>query len=230
MKIKTLRHLSSAVFLVIGCGPCIALAAQTPASPAPPAAAVQTKPSALVQPAIATLQQTLEVLRPDKWKASDGAREEAAANVSSIRRDLDGTLPALLSAADAAPNSVSRLLPAYRNVEALYDVLLRIVGTGNLAAPSQQSAALERARTSLEDAQRLLGDRIKSTALSQEQQIHNLQAALRAVPPAPAPVVCPTPAPVKKPKKRHPKPATKPAPKPATPATSTQTNGTTATH
>ncbi len=195
---------------MIGCGSCLALAAQTP-SAAPPVAAMQTKPSAMVQPAIDTLRQTLEVLRPDKWKASDSAREEAVANVSSIRRDLDGTLPALLSAADAAPNSVSRLLPAYRNVEALYDVLLRIVGTANLAAPGQQSAVLERARVSLEDAQRSLGDRLTSTALSQEQQIHNLQAALRAVPPAPAPVVCATPAPVKKPKRRHRKPAAKPA-------------------
>jgi hypothetical protein len=231
MKIKALRHLPSAVFLMIGCGSCIALAAQTPdAVPAAaPVAALQTKPSALVQPAIATLQQTLEVLRPDKWKASDGARQEAAANVISIRRDLDGTLPTLLSAADAAPNSVSRLLPAYRNIEALYDVLLRVVGTGNLAAPNQQSAALERARTSLEDAQRSLGDRIKSTALSQEQQIHNLQVALHAVPPVPAPVVCPTPAPVKKPKRRHRKPAAKPTTS-VKPTTSPQTNGTPAAH
>jgi hypothetical protein len=225
MKIKALRHLPSAFFLVIGCGSCLALAAQAPAAPAP-VAAMQTKPSALVQPAVDTLQQTLAGLRPDKWKTSDAARQEAEANISSIRRDLDGTLPALLSAADAAPGSVSRMLPAYRNIEALYDVLLRVVGTGNLAAPGEQRAALEQARTSLEDAQRSLGDRIKSTSLSQEQQIHNLQAALRAVPPPVAPVVCPKPAPVKKTRRRH----RKPVAKPAKPAASTQPNVTTPAH
>lgn len=225
MKIKALRHLPSAFFLVMGCGPCIALAAQAPA-PAAPVAAMQTKPSALVQPAIDTLQQTLAGLRPDKWKTSDGARQEASANVSSIRRDLDGTLPALLSAADAAPGSVSRLMPAYRNVEALYDVLLRVVGTGNLAAPGEQRAALEQARRSLEDAQRSLGDRIKSAALSQEQQIHSLQAALRAVPPPQPPVVCPKPAPVRKTRRRR----RKPVPKPAKPASSTQPSATTPAH
>lgn len=225
MKIKALCHLPSAFVLVIGCGPCIALAAQAPA-PAAPVAVAQTQPSALVQPAIDTLQQTLAGLRPDKWKTSDAARQEADSNISSIRRDLDSTLPGLLSAADAAPNSVSRLMPAYTNVEALYDVLLRIVGTANLAAPSQQSAALEQARRSLEDAQRSLGDRVKSTALAQEQQIHNLQAALRAVPPPPPPVVCPKPAPVKKTRRRH----RKPAAKPATPTTPPQANGATAAH
>lgn len=218
MKINALRHLPPAIFLMISCGPCIALAAQPPA--AAPVTSMQTKPSAMVQPAIDTLQQTLEVLRPDKWKASDAARQEAGANISSIHRDLEGALPSLLAAADAAPGSVSRLLPAYRNVEALYDVLLRIVGTANLAAPGQQSAALERARVSLENAQRSLGDQLTSTALSQEQQVHNLQVALRAVPPTPAPVACPTPAPVKKPRRRR-----KPVAKPAKPAPSTQQNG-----
>jgi cell division septation protein DedD len=107
-------------------------------------------------------------------------------------------LPQLLATADAAPNSVSQLLPAYRNVEALYDVLLRVCQVANLAAPSQQSAAIDHARASLEDARHTLGDRINSAALAQEQQVHSLQAALRAVPPPAAPVVCPTPAPVKK--------------------------------
>jgi hypothetical protein len=175
-----------------------------------------------MQPALDTLRQTLGVLRPDKWKTSDAARREASANVSSIERDLESTLPSLLATADGAPNSVVQIMPAYRNVQALYDVLLRIIGTGNLAAPGQQVAALEQARASLENAQRALGDRLKLAGLAQEQQIRSLQAALRAIPPPPPPVVCPKPpAPAKRRRRRRrpvPKPAAKPAP-------ATQQNG-----
>jgi hypothetical protein len=184
--------------------------------------------SATMQPALDTLTQTLEVLRPEKWKASDAIREETISNIDSIHRDIRSTLPQLLATADAAPNAVSQLLPAYRNVEALYDVLLRVGQVANLAAPSQQSAAIDHARASLEDARRTLGDHVNSAAQAQEQQVHRLQAALRAVPPPAPPVVCPKPAPVKKHKRTK-----KPAPKP-TPATSTQTNnqqnGTSAAH
>jgi hypothetical protein len=167
-----------------------------------------------MQPALDTLAQALEVLRPEKWKAPDAIREETSSNIGSIHRDIQTTLPQLLASADAAPNSVSQFLPAYRNIEALYDVVLRVSQVANLAAPNQQGATIDHARASLEDARRALGDRLKSAALSQEQQIHSLQAALRAVPPAPAPVVCPTTAPVKKSRRRHRKAAAKPA-KPA---------------
>lgn len=177
--------------------------------------------SATMQPSLDTLTQALEVLRPERWKASDAIKQETGSNIDSIHRDIQTTLPQLLAAADAAPNSVSQLLPAYRNVEALYDVLLRVVQVANLAAPGQQSAAIDHARASLEDARRALGDHLNSTALTQEQQVHRLQAALRAVPPPAAPVVCPTPAPVKKPRRRR-KPVAK---KPAQPATSTPQNG-----
>jgi hypothetical protein len=167
-----------------------------------------------MQPAIETLRQTIWILRPEKWKASDAIRQETSANIDSIHRDLTNTLPSLLTAADQTPDSVSRMLPAYRNIEALYDVLLRVAEAGNIAAPSKENGALERARTALEDARRTFGDRLTSAALAQDQQVHSLQAALRAVPPAVAPVACPPPPPVKKHRTRR-KAAKKPTPAPA---------------
>jgi hypothetical protein len=211
VKIKRTRHLLPAAFLVISCGPCIASAAQAPAAPPPAPQQTSRPPSAIMQPAIETLRQTIWILRPEKWKASDGVRRETSSNVDSIHRDLTNTLPSLLTAADQAPDSVSRMLPAYRNVEALYDVLLRVAEAANIAAPGKENDALERARTTLEDARRTLGDRLTSAALAQDQQVHSLQTALRAVPPAPAPVACPPPAPVKKHRPRR-KTAKKPAP------------------
>ena len=72
-------------------------------------------------------------------------RSEADTNVASIRRDVETTLPPLLAAADAAPDSAAKALAAYRNVEALYDVLLRVTTAGRMAAPGDQSSALDQA-------------------------------------------------------------------------------------
>jgi hypothetical protein len=169
-----------------------------------------------LQPALDTLQQTLDTLRLDKWKTSGAVREETDANISSIRRDLETTLPPLLTDADGSPDSVARVLPAFRNIEALYDVLLRVAQVGRLSAPGAQSAALDQAMANLDDGRRTLGDRLQAAALAREQQLGDLKAALRAIPPAtaaPAPAPCPPSPPARK-RKPQPKPAQKPSPAP----------------
>jgi hypothetical protein len=212
-----MRLFSSALILAMLSGACASGAAQQPAvAPQAAAARVQPAPSVMMQPALDLLNQAIGTLRPDKWKASDAVRDDAAANISSIRRDLDATLPQLLATADGAPASVTQMLPAYRNIEALYDVLLRVAEAGRLSAPGDQRSALESARDKLESARRALGDRIQAAALAREQQVHNLQATLRAIPPAPAPAVCPTPAPEKKRRVRR-KTTKKPVPATAQP-------------
>jgi hypothetical protein len=166
-------------------------------------------PSVALQSPIDVLKQALASTTPDKWKGSAPMRTEAVTNLSSIRRDIETTLPRLLTVADATPDSVSRLLPAYRNIEALYDVLLRVVTTARVAAPAEQISALEQAQARLEDARRDLGDWLQADADTGEKKMSNLQAALKAIPPpAPPlpPVVCPAPTPAKK----KAKPAAKP--------------------
>ncbi len=197
-----------------------AFAQQPSAGPVPAAAQSGKTTSAIMQPSLNALGQTIGTLRPEKWKASGAVRDEAAANIVSIRQDLETILPPLLASADGAPGSVAQVLPAYRNIEALYDVLLRVAEVGRLSAPNDQAAALEEARSSLEGARRALGESVQTSALAQEQQVHNLQAAVRAIPPAPAPVACPAPAPVKKHKARKKvvkkaAPTSTPAPAPA---------------
>ena len=212
-----MRLLSPALLLVIFCGGHAALPAQTSTGTPPETMQPSKTPSAIMQPALDNLQQTLGMLRPDKWKISGAAREETAANISSIGQDLETTLPPLLTSADGAPGSVAQVLPAYRNIEALYDVLLRVTAAANLSAPGQQSAALDDARARLEEGRRALGERLQSAALVQEKQVHDLQAAVRAIPPpAPAPAACPPPPAVKKRKPRR-KPATRPVTPPANP-------------
>ena len=195
--------------------PAGALPATAPASAASPVVSGSAAPSAMLQPAIDSIRQALGTVRLDKWKAANTIRDEADANVGSIRRDIDSTLPPLLTAADGAPDSVTQVLPAFRNVNALYDVLLRVATAARVAAPTQQSAPLDAALLSLEDGRRALGDRLQSAAVSQERRISDLQAAIRAVPPPPS-AAAPITAPLATPAKKRAKPRVKPA-APATP-------------
>lgn len=138
--------------------------------------------SSLLQPSLDQLRQSLSGLRLDKWKAPGPVRQETNGNIGSITRDLDGTLPGLLMTADAAPSTVSKNLPVFRNVDALYDVLLRIVETADLAAPDPETQTLHAALTSLDSARRTLGDAIEAAAVDSEQQLG--QARQRTAAPA----------------------------------------------
>ncbi len=211
------------IFSFALCMPGILLAAQTPSGglpPTSPTASVATTspvaPSATLQPSLDVMKQALAGMTVDRWKASPAIRTEAQSNLQSVQRDMESTLPSLLAAADAAPDSPAKTLPVYRNIDALYDVMLRLDAAGRLAAPKDQMSALDQAVSSLSDARRSLGDQLQTSSENRETQIVRLQAALKAVPappPPPAPVAC-APTPVKKKKAR---PAAKPAPQ--TPAT-----------
>jgi len=203
------RLFSSILLLSTFSTPFAALAAQAPATPPPATTQEAATPSALLEPALDNLHQTLATLRPDKWKISGAITQETQANITSIQNDLQTTLPPLLAVADQHPGSVAQVLPVYRNISALYDVVLRVTQVSVLAAPSQQSNALQQTIAGLESSRRELADRLQSAALTQNQQIHDLQAQLHTLQstPAPPPVVCPPPpAPAKK-RKPRPKPA-----------------------
>lgn len=195
--------------------------AAAPVAAAPAAAAGAKTPSAVMQPGIDAVKAALAAVKVDKWKATGPVKDETTANLGSIKRDVEGTLPGLLTAADAAPDTVSKVFPAYRNVDALYDVMLRVSAVGRLSAPVPESAALTDALTSLDAGRRALADRMQEGAVAGEKQVVDLQAALKAAPAAAPAPVCPTvapAAPAKKPTTK--KPAAKPAAKPTTPPAS----------
>ena len=221
-----MRPLSAPLFFAIVLGSPVhavlrpMLLAQASPGAGATAASTATAPlaSEILKPSLDQVRLTVNGLRFDKWKG--GVRDEMEANSKSILGDLDTTLPGLLATADAAPDSAVKLLPAFRNVDALYDVLLRIAQAATISAPRPQSDAIAQAMTSLEAARRSLGDRLQQTVETQEQQLGTAQAALRARPsatPAAAPEVLhiTAPAPVVKPRK----PKAKAVPKPATPTT-----------
>ncbi|WP_263354371.1 hypothetical protein [Acidicapsa acidisoli] len=194
---------------------------QTPS--ATPGATPQSEAvSALVKPSLDSTRETVGSLQMEKWKRGP-LRDEAGANIDSIRQDIESTLPDLLKAADANPGATSKLLPVSRNINALYDVVLRVVNAARVTAPGDQFTALQETLAGLEKSRHALEDRIQDGAVAQEKQIGDLQVALKvqAKPPV-CPVVEPAPAPAapaKKPTPRKRKPAAKP------PTTTPPSNG-----
>jgi len=159
---------------------CQAAITSTPApSQAASAAQASLKPSDLLHPALSEVSQTIVELNISRWKAPGEVRAAAQQNVDSIQRDLNGTLPGLLAAADATPASVSAVFPVYRNIDALYDVLLRVSQTADLAAPQNEAASIESALAKLESARGDLGNAILSTSKSNEAEVVKLRTAMQ---------------------------------------------------
>jgi hypothetical protein len=173
----------------------------------------------------------------DKWKRGN-IRDEATQNISQIVRDIDVTLPPMLSDADTAPASLSKLLPISRNISALYDVLLRVVEASRVIAPDEQVAQLQEALVTLGDGRLAFSDRMQTAAVATEKQLSDLHATLQsqasrtAAAPALVAVPCTPPAPHSTTKKTSAKkpaagttaakpaagtPSTKPAPATTTP-------------
>ena len=216
---RVLASVSAGLVLTLVWGSAAVAAAQQQPAGSMPATAPANPPttgfktaSSLLQPGLDAVKQALTTVRVEKWKAPGAVKDETDANLNSIRRDVETTLPGLLAAADAAPDSVTRVLPAYRNLEALYDVLLRVTASTRMFGPSQQDAALEQAMINLDAGRLALGEQMQFAAAAQDKQAGDLRAALKAAQSAPvvAPAPCPTPPPPVKKKK----PATKPKPAP----------------
>jgi hypothetical protein len=192
-----------------------------PSAQTTPAAGVPL-PSAILQPPADALGQAVGAVKLEKWK-NGSIRSETAPYLESIQKDLQSTLPSLLKDADAAPNSMSLLLPVLRNVDALYDVALRVVDGASVAAPAEQVKPLQDALAGLDKGRRGIQDRLMTLAADQEKHVSDLQLAIKNQPPPPVcPVVAPAetakPATKKKAVKKKPAtPAAQPAPKqPAT--------------
>jgi hypothetical protein len=134
--------------------------------------------SGTLRPALAQVGQSLGGVTIKRWKAPSEVRSAADQDVSSIQHDLNGTLAGLLQQADAAPGSVPAAFAVYRNVDALYDTLLRVVLTANLAAPEDEATSLQAALATLASARSTLGQTILNSSQAQETELSRIRMAL----------------------------------------------------
>lgn len=193
-------------------------------------------PTEAVRPTLNHINEVLAGLSVGHWKAPGEVRSVTQRDIDSIQRDIASTLPPLLDQAAAPAASVASYFAVYRNIDALYDVLLRVSETATLAGTPGDAAALQTTLTSLENSRRNLGEAIMTAAGNQDREIVDLRAAAaqaaaaaaaeaaRAAAPSKTVVVddgpatpSKTPTPAKKKRKA--------APAKTTPANGTQVNG-----
>lgn len=215
----------AAVIGAILCFSCVASTAQPAPGGAPPQAAPTTQltPSGILKPSLDSVETTVAGLKLDRWKKGT-VRDEAGDNIKKILFDLQTNLPPLLTVADSAPGAVSKVLPVSRNIDALYDVLLRVFEAARVSATPEQITQLDQALNSLNTARLTLDGRIRESAESMEKQVSDLQGTLQAQ----YAIACPAPKPAAAvafciaPKPTVRKPTKKPAPPPVTAPSATQ--------
>jgi hypothetical protein len=231
-----MRTPNAVFFLMISSLPVAAAMGQSPAAnpPAPAAPGQATLaqgaaagPGSALQPAIISVEQTIAAVKVEKWKRGS-VRDEAGDHVGVLLRDLRDTMPPLVTAADATPNTVSAQLPLSRNVDAVYDILLSVVEAARVSGPPAQVTDLDQALRSLNTARVTFDEHLQQISEAAEKQITALQATVKAqaavkcpVQPPPVVPVCPAPPPVKKPVHRKPKPPAATAPGTTAPGTTT---------
>ena len=181
-----------------GSGAARAQAAPPPADAAAPAQAPAAAPAPTsfamtnLRPALANVQTAITNLNVGRWKAPNDIRVTTQQDINSMQRDLNTTLPALLTQADAAaaasgPAALSPAFAVFRNLDALYDVMLRVTETAGLAGSASDASGLEDARAGLEDGRAKLGAWLLQAIGAQDAQVVRLQTPAAAVAPPPPP-------------------------------------------
>lgn len=161
------------------------IAAPTVAQARQQAEVVLTDSLRAVNVTLDRLKNALGSVTVRKWKAPGDVRQTADGDVESMQRDLQNTLPQLVSTALASPSKMSPSFAVYRNVDALYDVLLRVSETAQLAG-SSDARTLEDQRMSLEQSRTQLGAALLQATQAQDNEVVQLHTAATA-PPAAAP-------------------------------------------
>ena len=178
------------ILLALSCATGAIAQAPQPAGAAAAGAEASTLPAiANLRPVLNQVNAAVSDLRIARWKAPADVRSSSEQDVASIQRDLNTTLPPLLDQVQAAPPS-GPLAPSFaifRNIDALYDVLLRVTEMATLTGSSSEASRLEDARGALEGARAQLGNSLLASVTAQDAQITQLRAQIAAVPKPPPP-------------------------------------------
>jgi len=168
-----------------------------------------------------TTQADLTKLRIERWKTDSSSKKQTLGDVESIQRNLQNALPEMIGQLRNAPEDMPATFKLYRNLDALYDVMVGVVESAGAFGPKDDFQALSNDLNGFEGTRKQMAERMSNLATSKEQEIVRLRADLKtaqaAIPAAPPKkIVVDDTEPAKKPAvKKKPvvkKPATAPAP------------------
>ena len=170
------------------------------------------------------INQDLGRLHIDKWKTDSGTKRQAESNALSIQRNLNDALPGIIQPVRANPQNLAANFKLYRNVTALYDVLVSLTESAGAFGGRGEYEAMARHVAAVEDIRRSYADTLEAMAAQHDAQLAAARAAAAAAvqnaaaPPPKQIVVDDTPAPTKKAPSKKKKPAAPPSTTPKPPS------------
>jgi hypothetical protein len=145
-----------------------------------PAPAAGPTLSDIYQPALDQVGASLRQIDVGHWKLSRQWKAQIASDVSSIQQDLSGPLTGLLQKAQVAPAGLGPRIDVARNVDALYDVMVRVTTAANLSGGKSDAALLDNALVRLQQARKAAADGLQGAVQARDQEIVQLRATVQA--------------------------------------------------
>ncbi len=151
-----------------------------PANSGIPMAAPAAVPpiSESLRPVLQQAGSAVGQINVDRWKLSREWKRQLQGDAGSIQQDISSQLPGLLQAAQASPATLGPQLRLMHNVDALYDVLVRVTTAANIAGEKNDAALLGDALQNLESARKAAADQLLSAASRQDGELAKFQAQL----------------------------------------------------
>jgi hypothetical protein len=164
------------------------------------------------------IQADLQKTRIEKWKTDGGTKKQTLADVDSIQRNLQSTLPDTIAQLNASPEDLGASFKLYRNLDALYDVFGSVTEAAGAFGSKDEFQSLDNDLNGLKIARHAFAERMQKLTASKEDELTRLRAQVKtlaaAPPPPPKKIVVDDTEPPKKPAKKK-------ETKPKLPATTT---------
>lgn len=128
-----------------------------------------------LRPALAQVGSSVGQIHIDRWKLSRNWKAQLQSDADSIQQDLSHQLPALFEQAQASPTALDAQMRVMQNVDALYDVMVRLTMAANLTEKKTDAAMLDNALQRLESARKAASGQMLQAASLQGQQIVHLR-------------------------------------------------------
>src|SRR5208282_2750176 len=185
---------------------------------------------AQLQQTVQSMQSNLQQARIERWRTDSATKRQTLADVESIQRNLQSTLPETIAQLNNSPEDLGISFKLYRNLDALYSVCGSVAESAGAFGSKDEFQGLDNDLNGLKSVRRAFGDRMQKLTASKEDELTRLRAQVKtltaAPPPPPKKIVVDDAEPAKKPVKKKvttPKPPattpTTPKPSPTTPNT-----------
>jgi hypothetical protein len=160
-----------------------ASALQSNAQPVPQTEIATFSPafSESLRPALQQVGNSVGQINIDRWKLSQSWKAQLQSDANSIQQDLSHQLPGLFEQAQASPTALDAQLRVMQNVDALYNVLVRLTMAADLTEKKTDAALLDSAIERLEAARKTATGQIVQAAALQNQQLVQLQTRMREI-------------------------------------------------